>query len=95
LGSIPRACYNFAAVTCSATAGSRSRRQSPGSSRTLSDRERAIRLIRSLPDQSSFEEIIEQLCFRRAVEQGLADARDGHTTPDSRLDRRIAEWLGR
>jgi len=43
-------------------------------------KEEARRLIESLPDDSTWEDLMYQIYVREAVEQGLADAEAGRVT---------------
>jgi hypothetical protein len=44
-------------------------------------KEEAKRLIDSLPSLSSWEQLMYEIYVREAIEQGLADSREGRTTP--------------
>ena len=44
----------------------------------ITEKERAIEALRSLPEQATIEDAIERLCFIAKIEEGLrqSDARD-------------------
>ena len=44
-------------------------------------KEEAKRLIESLPSLSSWEQLMYEIYVREAIEHGLADSREGRTTP--------------
>lgn len=49
-------------------------------------------IIRSQPDDATYEEILRELAFERMIDRGLADARDGQILPDKEVKRRIRTW---
>ncbi len=52
----------------------------------------AIRLIESLPDHCSLEDIQYHLYIVQKVRRGLADVDEGRVVPQEEAERRIAEW---
>lgn len=50
----------------------------------------AIQIIQDQPDDSTTEDLIEQLLLHRMIERGLADVDAARTIPLSELKRRIA-----
>jgi predicted transcriptional regulator len=50
------------------------------------------RVIQEQPEDSTYEEILRELAFRRMVDRGLADARDGKTVSSEEMARRIETW---
>jgi hypothetical protein len=44
-------------------------------------KEEAKRLIDSLPSLTSWEQLMYEIYVRKAIEAGLADSREGRTTP--------------
>ena len=52
-------------------------------------KESAIALIKSLPDDISLEDIIETLCFKLSVEEGLADAEAGKFVAQEEIERKF------
>jgi predicted transcriptional regulator len=55
-------------------------------------KDEAIRLIRSLPDNCSMEEIQYHLYVIQKVENGLADIEAGKVVSQEEAERRAAEW---
>lgn len=49
-------------------------------------------IIKSQPDDSSYEEILRELAFARMVEQGLEDSRKGRTISNEEIKRKISQW---
>lgn len=48
---------------------------------TISVKEEARRLVESLPDDVTWEDIQYQIYFRQAVEAGLKDSQEGRIVP--------------
>lgn len=57
----------------------------------MSDKQQALEAIQKLPESASMEDIVEELCFRMKVEQGLADMAAGRTVSDDELGAGPAE----
>lgn len=55
-------------------------------------KERMVEVIRSQPDDASYEEIMRELAFERMIERGLEDSRRSKVVSNEELGRRIAEW---
>jgi predicted transcriptional regulator len=53
----------------------------------------AIVAIENLPDDSSYEDIMERLYFLQKVESGLKDIEDGWVVPHEEVKKRLARWL--
>ncbi len=53
----------------------------------------AIEAIENLPDDSSYEDIMERLYFLQKVESGLKDIEDGWVVPHEEVKKRLARWL--
>jgi predicted transcriptional regulator len=58
----------------------------------MSAKVQAIDLIRNLPEDSTYEDIIEELCFRARVEEGLCDERDGRLVSHEEFKRQSRQW---
>lgn len=55
-------------------------------------KEKMTEIIRSQPDDSSYEEILRELAFAIMVERGLSDSREGRTISNEEMGRRIRSW---
>jgi hypothetical protein len=53
----------------------------------------AIELIQQLPDDASLDGIIEALCFRQKVDEGLAQLDAGEGIEHEEAKRRLSHWL--
>lgn len=56
---------------------------------TISVKEEARRLVESLPDDATWEDIQYQIYFRQAVEAGLKDSQEGRIVPLNDARRRF------
>jgi len=52
----------------------------------------AIEVIENLPDDSSYEDIMERLYFLQKVEAGLKDIEDGRVVPHEEVKKRLARY---
>lgn len=53
----------------------------------------AIKAIKSLPENSSYEDIMEKLFFMEKVESGLKDIEEGKTVTHEDVKKRLCKWL--
>ncbi len=51
-----------------------------------------ISIIKSQPDDSSYEEILRELAFARMIERGLQDSDAGRTISNEAMKSRIKKW---
>ncbi|MEM9555171.1 MAG: hypothetical protein AAGC60_13025 [Acidobacteriota bacterium] len=58
-----------------------------------SAKRRVERVVRELPDDSSFDDILRELAFHRMMARGLADAEDGLTISHVEVVRRSRTWI--
>jgi len=56
-------------------------------------KEDAIRLIQSLPDDCTIEDIHYHLYVRQKVERGMAAVDEGRVVSQDDAERRVAEWV--
>jgi predicted transcriptional regulator len=56
-------------------------------------KDEVVRLIQSLPDDCTLEEIQYHLYVRQKVERGLAAAETGRAVSQAEAERRVEEWL--
>lgn len=55
-------------------------------------KERLMEIILEQPDDSSYDEILQELAFARMVERGLADSDEGRTISSEEMEKRIFSW---
>jgi len=58
----------------------------------LTAKDRMTEIIRSQPEDSSFEEILRELAFHHMIERGLEDSRAGRTISNEEMEHRIRTW---
>jgi hypothetical protein len=58
----------------------------------LSVKEETIRLIKELPDSSTFEEIQYHLYVRQKIQRGIEDIEDGNVYTQAEMEKRMAKW---
>jgi predicted transcriptional regulator len=56
-------------------------------------KDEAIRLISSLPEDCTLEDIQYHLYVRQKVERGLAALEEGRVVTQDEAERRVAEWV--
>jgi len=49
-------------------------------------------VLASQPDDSSYDELLRELAFKRMVDKGLADAKQGNVVPNEEMHSRILSW---
>jgi predicted transcriptional regulator len=55
-------------------------------------KEKMFEIIRSQPDDASYEELMRELAFERMVGRGLEDARQGRVLSDEEMKQRLRTW---
>jgi len=55
-------------------------------------KEAMTEVIRSQPEDATYEEIIRELAFERMVARGLEDSRSGRVISNDEMERRIRTW---
>lgn len=56
-------------------------------------KEDVVRLIQSLPDDCTVEDIHYHLYVHQKIERGLSDVEQGRTVSQQEAERRVSEWL--
>jgi len=52
----------------------------------------AIKIIDSLPEDTSYDEILKELAFDRMIQRGLKDSNDNKTISNQEMKNRIKQW---
>jgi len=55
-------------------------------------KEKMADIINELPDDSTYDEILRELAFRRMIERGLKNSSEGKTISNDEMERRIKSW---
>jgi len=59
-----------------------------------SAKEAVVAIVSGLPEDSTYDEIVQELVFNRMVERGLADVEAGRVISDDEMKRTIDSWRG-
>jgi len=52
----------------------------------------AKKVIDSLPDDTSYDEILKELAFNRMIERDLEDSKNGRTISNEKMKQQIKQW---
>ena len=52
----------------------------------------AKKVIDSLPEDTSYDEILKELAFDRMIQRGLKDSNDNKTISNQEMKNRIKQW---
>ena len=55
-------------------------------------KEKMAEIINELPDDSTYDEILRELAFRRMIERGFKNSNEGKTIDNAEMERRIKSW---
>jgi len=55
-------------------------------------KQNAQKIIQSLPDDSSYDEILKELAFAKMIEQGLDDSKNNRVISNKEMKQKIAQW---
>ena len=59
----------------------------------MTPQEKLFEMVRSLPEDASIENAMEQLVLLSKIERGLVQADAGQTIPHANVKERMARWL--
>jgi predicted transcriptional regulator len=57
------------------------------------EKDQVIEMIRSLPDDSTVDDIMEELYFRMQVDRGLKELDEGKGIEHQDVRKRLSRWL--
>jgi predicted transcriptional regulator len=57
-------------------------------------KEEVQRLLETLPDETSFEDIQYHIYVQQAIRKGLDEANRGELIEQDEIERRMSRWLG-
>lgn len=58
-------------------------------------KEQVIRMVRSLPDDVTLDDVMAELYFKLKVDAGLKELDEGKGIPHEEVEKRMSKWLGR
>jgi predicted transcriptional regulator len=59
----------------------------------MSNKEAVIEAVRGLPEESTLDEILEQIAILAAIRRGEEDSAAGRVIPHDELKKRVARWI--
>jgi predicted transcriptional regulator len=59
---------------------------------TASAKQQMITLLEEQPEDSSYDELLRELAFRRMVDRGLKDVEAGRVIDNDEMHRQIKSW---
>jgi hypothetical protein len=57
------------------------------------EKDQVLEMIRSLPDDSTVDDIMEELYFRMQVDRGSKELDEGKGIPHQDVRKRLSRWL--
>ncbi|HEV3237862.1 MAG TPA: hypothetical protein VGZ25_12785 [Gemmataceae bacterium] len=61
----------------------------------MSDKQAIMEAVESLPEEATFDEILEEVAMLAALRRGLDDANAGRVITNEEMKRRIAQWTSK
>ena len=61
----------------------------------MSDKQAIMEAVESLPEEATFDEILEEVAMLAALRRGLDDANAGRVITSEEMKRRIAQWTSK
>jgi predicted transcriptional regulator len=55
-------------------------------------KDRVLKIVHGQPDDSAFDEILQELALARMIERGLADSESNRTISHEEIGQRISSW---
>jgi len=59
-----------------------------------SAKQAVVEIVSNMPEDATYDEILQELVFNRMVERGLADVDAGRVISDEEMKRTIDSWRG-
>ncbi len=55
-------------------------------------KEQIKQVLESQPEDSSYDDILRELAFKRMVNKGISDTRNGNVISNEDMEKKIKEW---
>lgn len=55
-------------------------------------KEKIIQILDQQPDDSSYDELLQEIAFKKMIDAGLADVDSGKTVSNDELSKKINSW---
>ena len=49
-------------------------------------------ILESQPDDSSYDELLREIAFRRMVKNGISDLKSGNVISNEEMEKKLKEW---
>ena len=59
----------------------------------MTEKEKFLQAVRELPDDASFEDVMERVLFLAKIEKGIVQADAGDTIPHERVKEQMDKWI--
>jgi len=59
---------------------------------TIMAKQNAEKIIQSLPDDSTYDEILKELAFAKMIEQGVEDSKNNRVISNEEMKQKILQW---
>ena len=59
---------------------------------TIIAKQNTQKVIQSLPDDSSYDDILRELAFAKMIEQGLDDSKNDRVISNEEMKQKIVQW---
>ena len=55
-------------------------------------KEAILHVLEQQPDDSSYDELLKELAFKKMIDSGLADVDSGRTISNDEMNKKISSW---
>ena len=55
-------------------------------------KDQIIQVLINQPDDSTYDELLRELAFKRMIDKGLEDSKHGRTISNTDMESRIKQW---
>ncbi len=55
-------------------------------------KDRILKIVHGQPDDSAFDEILQELAMARMIERGLEDSKNDRTISHEEMGKRLSSW---
>ena len=62
---------------------------------TIGVKEQVIKLVETLPEEATVDDIMGELYFKIQVDKGLQELDEGKGIPHEEVERRLSRWLSK
>ena len=59
----------------------------------MSDKEQLLEAVQKMPDEATFDEMVERLRFLAALREGQEQIKRGETIPHEQIEKERRQWI--